>query len=98
MEQAHFWKGGGNLFTDASAADIRRAGPLYFKTCAMRQGAKVRSGGSIPDLRQLTAGHRELFEDVVLNGILASRGMTSFADDMLNTRRLRLKRCVVQDN
>jgi mono/diheme cytochrome c family protein len=66
--------------TGVSAKDIERGEHLYHKRCVMCHGFAAKSGGVVPDLRLLTPDRHARFEDVVLRGILASRGMASFAD------------------
>jgi len=55
---------------------------LYHKYCGVCHGPGVRAGGVIPDLRYLVAGKHIVFEDIVLGGILKSRGMVSFAGSL----------------
>ncbi|NKB35629.1 MAG: PQQ-binding-like beta-propeller repeat protein [Gammaproteobacteria bacterium] len=53
---------------------------LYNNYCAMCHGLLARSGGSIPDLRLLPAERHEIFDRIVLEGILAANGMAAFND------------------
>lgn len=65
---------------EATPADIKQGEHLYFKTCAMCHGAEAKSAGSIPDLRMMSAQTREQFNEILLGGLRASKGMASFAD------------------
>ncbi len=52
----------------------------YNQYCAPCHGLVVRSAGSIPDLRMMSVGVQENFNEIVLKGILAGNGMASFGD------------------
>ena len=52
----------------------------YNDYCAVCHGFVVKSAGGIPDLRKMTAGTHDAFNQIVLEGLLASNGMASFAD------------------
>ncbi len=64
----------------ASAEDLSRGERLYHETCAVCHGLAVKAGGVIPDLRLMPAAKHELFNKIVLDGVLAANGMASFAD------------------
>ncbi len=64
----------------ASVEDIARGERLYGTYCGVCHGLLVRSGGSISDLRLMGESQHAAFDQVVLNGIMAARGMASFAD------------------
>ena len=53
---------------------------LYGGHCASCHGRDARGGGVIKDLRHMTAETHEKFDDIVLGGTLADKGMGSFAD------------------
>jgi quinohemoprotein ethanol dehydrogenase len=63
-----------------TAAELKRGEHLYVKTCGMCHGGDLKSAGSIPDLRMMSEERREQFEVIVLGGMLAEKGMASFAD------------------
>ena len=65
---------------DATAQDLKRGEHLYFKNCGMCHGAAVKSTGVIPDLRMMSAQSRGQFNEIVLGGLRADKGMASFAD------------------
>ena len=46
----------------------------------------MKSAGGVPDLRKMSAGTHDAFNLIVLEGLLASNGMASFAD-VLSQRR-----------
>jgi len=52
----------------------------YNTYCAVCHGLVVRSGGAIPDLRLMTDGTHQLFDQIVLEGVFAAKGMASFGD------------------
>ena len=52
----------------------------YNQNCAVCHGFVVKSAGGIPDLRKMTAGTHDAFNQIVLEGLLASNGMASFSD------------------
>ena len=53
---------------------------LYGIYCAVCHGFVVKSAGGIPDLRKMSAGVHDAFNQIVLEGLLASNGMASFSD------------------
>jgi quinohemoprotein ethanol dehydrogenase len=65
---------------EASDAEIAGGEALYNNYCAMCHGLLARSGGSIPDLRLLTAERHATFSEIVLDGVLAPLGMAGFGD------------------
>ena len=67
--------------TDAvDQEDIARGERLYNTYCSPCHGVFVRSGGAVSDLRLIAPERHEIFSQVVLEGMLASNGMASFAD------------------
>jgi len=50
------------------AAQIEAGELLYDEHCASCHGEKLRSSGAVPDLRELGAGDRVRFNQVVLDG------------------------------
>ena len=52
----------------------------YNENCAVCHGFVVKSGGAIPDLRKMSAGVHDAFNQIVLEGLLAGGGMASFSD------------------
>ena len=52
----------------------------YNDFCAVCHGFIVKSAGGVPDLRKMSAGTHDAFNQIVLEGLLASNGMASFAD------------------
>ena len=66
----------------ASATEVDQGRVLYATFCARCHGAEVVSGGEVPDLRYLTTGLHETFEDIVRGGVLRETGMPSFAEDV----------------
>jgi quinohemoprotein ethanol dehydrogenase len=65
----------------ASAAEVKTGGELYARNCAACHGDRgATRGANFPDLTRTPLLHsQEGFDAVVLKGILASRGMASFA-------------------
>ena len=64
----------------ASIEDIARGERLYGNYCGFCHGLIVRSGGSISDLRRISDASHDAFDKIVLEGLMASAGMASFAD------------------
>ena len=64
----------------ASDEEIARGERTYNTYCSFCHGLIVRSGGSIPDLRLMSPGSHEAFNQIVLDGLLKANGMASFAD------------------
>jgi quinohemoprotein ethanol dehydrogenase len=65
---------------NASVEDIRNGESNYNQYCAVCHGFVVKSAGGIPDLRKMSAGVHDAFNQIVLEGLLASNGMASFSD------------------
>ena len=65
---------------DVSADKIRNGESNYNDYCAVCHGFIVKSAGGVPDLRKMTTGTHDLFNKIVLGGILGSNGMAGFAD------------------
>jgi quinohemoprotein ethanol dehydrogenase len=53
---------------------------LYHEYCAVCHGLAVRSGGTISDLRRMSEGTHQIFGQIVLEGVLAQKGMAAFND------------------
>jgi len=66
----------------ASREMIGKGAVLYHSVCFICHGVGVVSGGSIRDLRYMTAGTHEIFNDIVLDGVMSELGMASFADQI----------------
>ena len=62
----------------ASEATITRGAQLYAQTCQVCHGDQVIGG--VKDLRKMTRETHGKFNDIVLKGIYADKGMASFAD------------------
>ena len=63
----------------ATPERIARGMEGYMEACAVCHGLAVLGGSALPDLRKMSAQSHRLFKDVVLDGILAERGMVGFA-------------------
>ena len=64
----------------ASIDQLQDGESKYNQNCAVCHGFVVKSAGGIPDLRKMTAGTHDAFNQIVLEGLLASNGMASFSD------------------
>jgi quinohemoprotein ethanol dehydrogenase len=64
----------------ASAEVVARGEAIYAQHCLICHGIAAISGGSIPDLRHMSAATHTEFTAIVLGGARADRGMVSFAD------------------
>ena len=67
-----------NLTTDINI--IAAGERSYNEYCAVCHGVLSKSAGAIPDLRRMNDGVNENFNKIVLEGILANNGMSSFSD------------------
>ena len=65
---------------DLSDPQIAYGEGLFHEYCAECHGLATRSGGVIPDLRQMTPETHQNFNEIVLNGLLAPKGMAAFND------------------
>ena len=63
-----------------SVKQIQNGESNYNDYCAVCHGFIVKSAGGIPDLRKMSTGTHDTFNQIVLEGLLASNGMASFAD------------------
>ena len=68
------------VLADASNDQIRNGESNYNQYCAVCHGFVVKSAGGLPDLRKMTTDTHDLFNKIVLEGILGSNGMAGFAD------------------
>jgi quinohemoprotein ethanol dehydrogenase len=66
--------------TDAPPERIARGQALYGEHCFRCHGIGTKSGGLLPDLRFSSRETHARWNDIVLGGIRADRGMASFAD------------------
>jgi quinohemoprotein ethanol dehydrogenase len=62
----------------ASEAQVARGAQLFAETCAVCHGQ--RAVGGVKDLRKMTAETHAQFNDIVLKGTFAAKGMAGFAD------------------
>ena len=53
---------------------------LYHEVCTFCHGIAVIGGAAIPDLRKMSEQTHRMFKEIVLEGVLVDRGMSSFAD------------------
>jgi quinohemoprotein ethanol dehydrogenase len=68
------------VLADVDEKEIANGEALFNNYCAMCHGLLARSGGSIPDLRLLIPGRHEIFNQIVLDGLLSANGMAAFKD------------------
>ncbi len=71
----------------ASPAIVKQGSALYEANCLGCHGVNA-VAGSLPDLRYMPAGVHAQFEDIVLEGTRAARGMPGFGD-LLNVEQAR---------
>jgi len=64
----------------AEAAVLQRGEVVYHRHCSYCHGDGLRTGGVTPDLRWSTPQVHKMWQDIVLGGVLQSRGMVSFSD------------------
>ncbi|HIO05248.1 MAG TPA: PQQ-dependent dehydrogenase, methanol/ethanol family [Gammaproteobacteria bacterium] len=65
---------------DVSVKEVRNGESGYNEYCAVCHGFIVKSAGGISDLRKMSSGTHDLFNQIILEGLLASNGMASFSD------------------
>lgn len=69
--------------TTVSSGDAVAGAAAYGGSCAVCHGPAALSVGTIPDLRySASILNQDTFMSIVLDGLFASRGMASFADDL----------------
>ncbi len=66
--------------TDAPPDRIAAGQALYAEHCFRCHGMGTKSGGLLPDLRFSSRATHDRWNDIVLGGIRAGRGMASYAD------------------
>jgi quinohemoprotein ethanol dehydrogenase len=66
--------------TEASPEVVAAGQALYAENCFRCHGLGAKSGGLLPDLRFSSQATHDRWNDIVLGGIRADRGMASFAD------------------
>jgi PQQ-dependent dehydrogenase (methanol/ethanol family) len=66
--------------TDAAPETVLRGRGLYAQHCLRCHGLGTKAGGLLPDLRFSSRETHARWNDIVLGGIRADRGMASFAD------------------
>jgi quinohemoprotein ethanol dehydrogenase len=59
---------------------LERGNAAYHRVCAGCHGMRAVGGGVIPDLRYMSAATHAEFDEIVLGGARADRGMVAFAD------------------
>ena len=64
----------------ATAAELKQGEQFYQSLCVTCHGGGVVSSGVLPDLRLLTPAKHDIFQQIVIDGMLAPTGMASFAD------------------
>ena len=65
---------------NASAEQIDRGMEKYHASCTFCHGIGVYGGAVVPDLRKMSPQTHRMFKEIVLEGLLVDRGMSSFAD------------------
>ncbi len=71
------------ILADVSKEELGRGEKLYHDFCAPCHGLIARSAGSIPDLRLMNEGTHQIFNQIVLEGLLKGNGMASFDDALV---------------
>jgi PQQ-dependent dehydrogenase (methanol/ethanol family) len=65
---------------EAPPATVARGRALYHEWCMFCHGIGTKSGGLLPDLRYAPSATFASWQEIVIGGTRASRGMASFAD------------------
>ncbi len=82
---------------EASNEQIAEGKFIYHKYCGVCHGPGVRAGGVLPDLRYMAPGKHFVFEDIVLGGILAERGMVSFSGSLSKEETKSLHQYIISE-
>jgi quinohemoprotein ethanol dehydrogenase len=64
----------------ADAATIEQGQIVFQRHCSYCHGDGLRTGGVTPDLRWSTENVHSMWQDIVIDGALASRGMVGFGE------------------
>lgn len=80
----------------ASKEDLAEGQTLYGAYCSFCHGVGVVSGGIVPDLRKTDQGRREMFQQIVREGILLPLGMPSFGDTLSTKEVEQIKQYTLQ--
>ncbi|MNB92604.1 Quinohemoprotein alcohol dehydrogenase ADH IIB precursor [compost metagenome] len=80
---------------DAPVATIAAGKQLYGTYCFICHGVGAVSGGVVPDLRKSDETRRDLFQQIVLDGVLRPLGMPSFKDSLNPTEVEQIKQYVM---
>ena len=64
----------------ADEAVVHQGQVAFQRHCSYCHGDAMRTGGLTPDLRWSSAQVHEIWQDIVLGGVLETRGMVSFAE------------------
>ena len=64
----------------ANAQGLKRGSIVYHTFCAVCHGGMARGAGVVPDLRAISSATREIFHQIVLEGLYEGRGMAGYAD------------------
>ncbi|UVJ42032.1 PQQ-dependent dehydrogenase, methanol/ethanol family [Pseudomonas sp. LS1212] len=67
---------------EAPATTLAAGQQLFGSYCSVCHGVGAVSGGLVPDLRKSDEAHRNLFQQIVLDGVLRPLGMPSFKDTL----------------
>ena len=70
---------------EATAEQIDYGMELYHEVCTFCHGIAVLGGPAVPDLRKMGEQTHRIFNEIVLDGLLAERGMSGF-DDRLSAQ------------
>ncbi len=75
---------------DVSDEEIALGEKTYNTYCAFCHGLVVRSSGAIADLRRMNEGTHQIFNQIVLEGAFAGKGMAAFDDVLTEEDALRI--------
>jgi quinohemoprotein ethanol dehydrogenase len=65
--------------------DVQHGSDLYIEHCARCHGLAVGVPGALPDLRYMSPATHQIFDAIVLDGVLSSVGMVGF-DHLLSKK------------
>jgi PQQ-dependent dehydrogenase (methanol/ethanol family) len=81
---------------DASSETVMLGALTYARRCMMCHGAEAASGGLAPDLRYSQPATFDRYDQIVMGGALANRGMPSFKQTVMENELAAIKAYVLR--
>ena len=80
---------------DLKNADLETGKSLYFNLCGRCHGFGAVSGGVLPDLRYLHPEKLNIWDEIVLSGMLSANGMPAFKNELTKSESEAIKAYVL---